>query len=563
MRKFRWQLVIILVTGLVVGLLLYFQQTAAPGPKVESTPSPVSGGIYTEAIVGRLMRLNPLLAYQNQADRDVNRLIYNSLIHFDASGQAQPELAESWTYSEDGTRYTFTLRPEVYWHDGVRLSTQDVIFTVGLLQGQSAFIPEDLRSFWPEVRVNALSDETLQFSLPEAFAPFLDYLNFQILPAHLLGDLSLDAMVDHPFNIHPIGTGPYKFVDADVQDGQIQGLNLEANTDYFLGAPFIPDLVIRYFPDEGSASRAYQAGEVDGVSRIGLDTLGPALAQPDLNLYSSVEPRLNMVLLNLKNENLPFFGQAFTRQAMLSAINRRAIIDQNLQGQAVFAEGPIMLGNWAYYSGQGSYAFDPEGARQTLLNHGMSTDSDGLMHTAEGVALQFTLLCLDEPKQIEIAQAITRNWGTIGIQPDLEPLPYAALSARLNARDYDAALVELDLSGTPDPDPYPFWGQAMINGGQNYAGWDNRQASEFLEQARINADQAERTRLYRNFQGIFHDELPSLPLFYPVYNYGVKNTIQNVSIGPLFDPSDRFTDINEWYILTSNRNTPGAPEPTP
>ncbi len=147
MRKFRWQLLIILVTGLVVGLLLYFQQSFVPAPQTISTPSPVSGGIYTEAIIGRLMRLNPLLSFHNQADRDVNRLIFNSLIRFDAHGLPQPELAETWTYSADGSRYTFSLRPEVYWHDGVRLTSQDVVFTVSLLQSQNATIPEDLRIF--------------------------------------------------------------------------------------------------------------------------------------------------------------------------------------------------------------------------------------------------------------------------------------------------------------------------------------------------------------------------------------------------------------------------------
>jgi peptide/nickel transport system substrate-binding protein len=563
MRKFRWQLLIILVTGLVVGLLLYFQQSFVPAPQTISTPSPVSGGIYTEAIIGRLMRLNPLLAFHNQADRDVNRLIFNSLIRFDAHGLPQPELAETWTYSADGSRYTFSLRPEVYWHDGVRLTSQDVVFTVSLLQSQNAAIPEDLRVFWSKVRVNALADDLVQFALPEAFAPFLDYLNFQILPAHLLGDLSLDEMIDHPFNIHPIGTGPYKFVEAEAKNGQILGLTLKANEGYFLGAPFIQDLVIRYYDDGDSAFRAYQAGEVDGVSRIDLEVLSGALAQTDLNLYSMPEPRLNMVFLNLKNIETPFFQDSFVRKALMMAVNRRAIIDQHLQGQAVLAEGPIMPGNWAFYSEQGSYSFDPEAARQLLLNHGMTQDEDGLVHTAEGIALRFELLHAEGELETKIAQSIQENWAAIGVQVELQGLAFDQLLGRLAAHDYDAAFTELDLSGTPDPDPYPFWGQAMIQSGQNYSQWDDRQASEFLEQARINPDLAERTRFYRNFQAIFHEQLPSLPLFYPIYNYAVKDSINDVQIGLLYDPSDRFESIQKWYILVGNQGLQNNPSPTP
>jgi peptide/nickel transport system substrate-binding protein len=89
--------------------------------------------------------------------------------------------------------------------------------------------------------------------------------------------------------------------------------------------------------------------------------------------------------------------------------------------------------------------------------------------------------------------------------------------------------------------------------------WDDRQASEYLEQARIVVDPAERTRLYRNFQVRFANELPALPLFYPMYTYGVDAQIKGVRIGPLFDTPDRFSTATSWHLFTERGGEYEAP----
>jgi len=111
--------------------------------------------------------------------------------------------------------------------------------------------------------------------------------------------------------------------------------------------------------------------------------------------------------------------------------------------------------------------------------------------------------------------------------------------------------VDLDFTRSYDPDPYPFWHQAEATGGQNYSQWNDRTASEYLEEARITADQNVRLRLYRNFQVVFSQELPALPLYYPVYTYGVDVRVQGVQLAPLYEPSDRFNNISDWYLVTS------------
>ncbi|MFZ3070537.1 MAG: peptide ABC transporter substrate-binding protein [Anaerolineaceae bacterium] len=561
MKKFRWQLLIILATGLIVGLLLIFQQGRTT-PAVESTPSPISGGIYTEAVIGNFMRLNPVLDQYNLPDRDVDRLLFNSLITFDAQGLPQPDLAETWSYSSDGTRYTFSLRPDLYWHDGTPVTTQDIVYTVSLLQSGNPLIAEDLRVFWAEIQVNPVSDTLVEFTLPEAFAPFLDYLNFQILPAHLLGNLTLDELVDHPFNLAPVGTGPYKFSRMLVNNGVITGVDLVANETYFAGRPFIDEVVFQYYPNENEAWMAFQAGEVDGIASVSNEILPEVLAQPGLNLFSTREPRLSMVFLNLNNPAKGFLQTSNFRKALIQAINRQAIVDSVLEGQGILAQGPILPGNWAFYADQGQFNYDPDAARQLIATEGIAANEAGSLVTTEGIEIRLTLLVEDDETHMRIGEYIKQGWEFVGVAVDLLPLPYDEIVGKLASHDYDAALMDVDLSGTPDPDPYPFWAQSQIQSGQNYSQWDNRTASEYLEQARVSNDLTVRTKLYRNFQVLFHDELPSLPLFYPIYNYAVKDTIYNVSIGPIYEPTDRLNNLHTWYILAGKSLTEPTTTPT-
>jgi len=180
----------------------------------------------------------------------------------------------------------------------------------------------------------------------------------------------------------------------------------------------------------------------------------------------------------------------------------------------------------------------------------MKIDGAMKLRDAEGQAVKLQLLVPNDLRYEALASIVERNWKTIGIEVVLDIRPYEEVLSLLEARNYQAALIDVDFSATPDPDPYPFWSEATATEGQNYSGWVNATASEYIELARVISDYDLRTRLYRNFQVLFAEDLPSLPLFYTVYNYAVKDTIQNVSVGPIYDPSDRFNTICEWYIKT-------------
>lgn len=549
MKQLRWQLLIVVLALIAIALLLTGQE---PVVVQVFEPEPVTGGFYIEGLVGSFSRLNPVLDTYNTADKDIDRLIYSSLVRFDNRGLPQAELAESWGISRDATVYNFSLRTDATWHDGEKVTSEDVVFTIDLMRSPDLPTPDDVRKMWEEIEVIALDDFTLQFRLPEPFAPFLDYLTFGVLPAHYFEGLTPAGLVDDPFNLSPVGSGPYQFDNFLVEDGEIVGVTLNAFSEYYQERPFIDQIIFRYYPDDAAALDAYQAGEIQGISRITPGTLQEALSEDDLHLYTSRLPELSMIFLNLDNPRVAFFQDTEIRRALLMGIHRQGIIDRILDGQAVIADGPIFPNTWAFYEGITRVEYDPVKATNIIRSAGYTIPSEGgSIRANENGRFAFTLLHPEGEPYTTIAQTIKENWESLGVGVNLQAVPYEELiSDYLDTRLYEAALVDINFSRSPDPDPYPFWHQTQATGGQNYSMWNDRQSSEYLEQARIIVDPTERTRLYRNFQVRFISELPALPLFYPVYTFGVNDGIQGIRTGPLFEPDDRFAHITEWYLFS-------------
>lgn len=563
LKKLRWQLLIILIALIVIGAILWGQQAE---PVVVESPEPTGGGVYREGIVGSFKRLNPLLARYNPADQDVTSLIFTGLVQYDSKGYPQHDLANSWGISKNGKIYYFSLRKDATWHDGQPVTSEDVVFTVSLLKDEEFPTPPDVETFWQDIEVEAMDEHTLQFRLPEPFAPFLNYLDFGILPVHILGDLSPSEIIDAEFNLNPIGTGPYQFDRFLGENDQITGVALKRYDDYYQDQAYLEEFVFLYFDSHQAAWEAYEDGDILGIGQITEEILPSALDSPALNLYTSRLPEMSIVLLNLDNPEVPFFQDVELRQAMLQGLNRQWMIDHVLSGQAVTADGPIFPKTWAYYDGIKHYDYEPEKAVDALRDLGYSIPAEGgeVRVNEEEVRLEFTLLYPDDSEHQALAEAIQEDWLGLGFDVVLQALSYEELKTEyLATRLYEAALIDLDLSHNPDPDPYPFWHQTQTTGGQNYSMWNDRQASEYIEQARIVFnDPEERARLYRNFQVRFVDQMPALPLFYPMYTYGVSQDVKGVRIGPIFKPSDRLKTVTDWYFYSE---VPGgqAPSGTP
>ncbi len=556
-QRYGWALALLAVAAALIGFLLIRAPRpgqAPRGPVVAGTAAPGDaprvGGTYTEALVGRLSRLNPLFDHINPADRDVNRLLFRGLLRFDARGLPQPDLAEAWGISKDGKIYNLALRRNAVWHDGTPITAQDVLFTVDLMRREDLPVDPNRRALWQQVEVSALDDYTVQFVLPEPFAPFLDYLTFGLLPKHIWETIPPGQMVDADPNLTPIGNGPFRFDHFLVHEGRVTGVVLRAFDDFYLGRPYLDEFIFRYYDAPTAALAAYDTGEVLGLAEITPEILDAALAKPTLNFYTARLPRLTLVLFNLQQNQAPFLAEATVRRALLMAINRERIIKRVLHGQGLVADSPIFPGTWAYNPQTPRVPYDPDAAARLLDEAGYTRQEDGL-RAKDGTLLRFTLSHPNTATHTAMAQEIQRAWARIGVQVTLQPLPYdTLLHDRLEPRTYQAALVDMDFSRTPDPDPYVFWHQAETDrDGQNYSGWEHQQASTLLELARVTPDLDKRTRLYYNFQQIFAEELPALPLFYPVYTYAVDQQVKGIRLGPVFDRSDRFNQVTDWYLV--------------
>lgn len=547
MKRLRWQILVVAVTLVVVALLLLSQQPVS----VITLPEAAPGGIYTEALIGSMGRLNPMLDWNNPADRDIDRLIFSGLVKFDSRGLPQPDLAESWGVSADGTQYNFSLRQSAVWHDGQPVTSDDVLFTIEMIKSAGSLLPQDIKDMWSQIEVKRLDDKTFQFKLPEPFAPFLDYATFGILPKHLLESIPADQLPTAEFNLKPIGSGPYKFDRLLTSGGQITGVVLVTNPDYYIHPPYIEQIVFRYYPTSAAAFDAYKQGEVLGISQITDDVLQAALQETTLSVYTSRLPQMGLVFLNLNNPTVSFLQNANVRRALLYGVNRNIIVSHILKGQAIIADGPILPGSWGYYEEIEKLGYDPDAAISLLNEEGYVFIAGSDIRSKDGQALSFTMVHPNDEIHTQIAQAIQADLALIGVQVELQSVAYDSLvNDFLTTRNYEAALADLNTSRTPDPDPYLFWHQSEATGGQNYSQWDNRTASEFLETARTSANFDERARLYRNFQVVFTEDMPSLPLFYPVYSYGVDAQVQGVQVAPMYDTSDRLSLVDEWYLVT-------------
>ncbi|OGO18966.1 MAG: hypothetical protein A2Z14_04945 [Chloroflexi bacterium RBG_16_48_8] len=566
MRNLRWQLLIALG-----GLILLLGYLLGQTPLLENAaPAPVSGGIYREALTGMVNRLNPILDTTNQVDRDIDTLIYRGLVRFDSRGIAYPDLAESWAVSEDATLYTFTLRKDVFWHDGKSLQSDDVVYTFSKFKDADFPGSEDLKTLWNEIKIIRLDDRTLQFQLPEPFSPFLDFLSIGLLPEHLLRGVSAGELIDHPFNVQPIGTGPFEFAQFIMEENKIIGVRLQAFDDYFEGRPYLDQIDFLFYPDESQAFQAYLNEEVMGIDQISIDLLDRVLEIPNLNVHSARLPKFYLIFLNLKDPEHSYFEEKLFRRALLQSINRQWLIDTHLSGQGVIATGPIFSSTWAYFASLQPWSFDVQEAN-TLLNdlgweipEGIAPGSPDYIRKKDETLLSFELIHASNNLHTALAEAIRDSWKQVGVHIELVAVPAEQIQTNyLEPREYESLLTEIDFSPYTDPDPYPFWHDSQVETGQNYAGFTDRNIGIWLEKARTTSDLTTRTDLYKSFQSRFNDQLPALLLFSPIYNYAIDAQIQGVSVGPLFEPSDRFANILDWFIRVQSTSELSITETSP
>ena len=545
-RYIRWQILLIFLGVVLVGILLTYLAV-----NYTTVLRPGRGGTYVEGVAGYPHYLNPLLCGYNEVDRDLCALIFGGLTRINERGEVEPDLARRWEWetTPDGLIYcTFYLRSNAYWHDGRPVTAEDVVFTIRLLQVPEFLGPLELGSgVWQAVTVEEVDRRTVRFTLPEPYAPFLDYTAVGILPAHLLRGIRAADLPVAEFNFNPVGSGPFQLAEIQVEDETVISLVLERFPRHHSVRPYLDRIQFRFYSSDQAVFSAYESGEVEGIARIPRSDLERVRDFPDLNLFSAQLAEYGLVFLNMQHPDLLFFQEREVRQALLYALDRDLIVERGFQGQALVAHGPLIPGTWAYKDDISRYEPDSDAAKELLDEAGWSRAPVTGMRRKGRLRLAFTLLTSTEPGRVEAAQMLADQWATIGVTVTVQTASPLEVREALEERRFEAILIHVALPG--DPDPYPFWHETQINGGQNYSGFIHRRASEVIEQARTEVEQEKRKELYDEFQEIFVEQVPALLLYVPVYTYGVDERIHDVQVGRLMYPSDRFRTIADWWIV--------------
>lgn len=585
LRGFRWQLLVLFMAlGLfIVSLLSRSSNPETPSPE---TPVPQSTATlseltptstpevaqviapaqvtsdqpvptYREALIGTVQRLNPLLTDLNPVDRDITSLIFEGLTRTNQYGEAEPALAKTWVISSDGLEYIVQLRDDVLWQDGIPFTATDVVYTLSLLQSPDFPGDPDLGAFWRTVEIQPLNDHLIRFRLTQPLGSFLDSLRIGILPEHALRGTTAAQLASHPFNLTPIGTGPYQLEALRSSSGnQIQMIDLRVAPVYRARPEgqsgfAVERLSFRLYNSFDDALSAFKAGEVDALAGSTRAQRAALLGVPGANIHTALEPVLGTLIFNWAKDSTRFFREQRVRIALQMGLDRGSIVERYLGNQVVRADSPLFPGSWAYQSNLPWPPPDANAARQMIENAKIrpaSPEATEEPPAPNGAKFAFSILTPNDPALVSLANDIAAQWAQLNVAVTVDAVDEATYQARLDSSDFDAALVELSLGDSADPDVYQFWDEGQYPDGKNYGGVDDRRIAEDLERARRDPSGINRIILYDNFQRDFIERAVAIPLYYPLYTYATVPQVTGVQLGFIGSPSNRFYNIRDWAV---------------
>jgi peptide/nickel transport system substrate-binding protein len=596
MRGFRWQLLALVFAAVTFGVVLWTRpQPTLPPPSPTatvpaenttiavtpessatpllptSTPNQITESntvpavvtdvpTFREALVGDVSRLNPLLRGTNDAQDAITSLIFEGLVRTNQYGEPIPALASEWVIANDRIEYVFRLRQDILWQDGTPFTSRDVAFTMDLLRDPHFPGDPQVGEFWQTVETEVLGDYLIRFRLTQPLGSFLDAMRIGILPEHVLRGTSAADLPTHPFNLSPVGTGPYQLeAIRTMDDNQISVIDLRVAPTYQLRPEgqrgyAVERMRFQVYNNFDEALAAFDAGEVDGLTTPSSENRPTLLSNVDTQVYTKLEPILGVLIFNWRRTEPPEnadtetainpFREERVRNALALSLDRRVIIERNLLNRAVPANNPLLPGMWAYAADIVFPTVNLARASELLENANLDTGSED----EAAPLLTFTILTPNRPEQVNLAQEIANQWGALRVEATIEAVDEATYQERLQSGDFDTVLVELSLGRSADPDVYSFWHQGQFPDGNNYGAVDDRRISETLERARRDPFGVNRVEHYAQFQQAFVDRAVAIPLYYPLYTYTVSDRVDGVQLGFVGEPADRFRNLRDWKL---------------
>lgn len=527
-----------LIAGVLALLVLISLLAGTYGlSRVFMVRQPAYGGSFTEGVVGHPRFVNPLLALTD-ADRDLVRLTYAGLMGVGPDGSLMPVLAERYEVSEDGKIYTFVLRADAKFSDNTPVTAEDVVFTVEKAQDTGLKSPE--LANWAGIQAEAVDARTVRFTLPKAYAPFLEDTTLGILPADKWRGVTNQEFPFSPMMEKPTAAGPF-VVERVVRDadGVITEYTLKANPRYALGRPYLDRITLRFFEDDTDLETALRAKRIDSAYGIQTDA---AIRVPYARVFGA--------FLNA-TEN-PALGAKEVRQALSIATNRDAITTGVLGGYATAINGPVPPGSGIEVSAPPTPANRVTEAAAILEAADWEYDEEARLWKKGEQVLRVTLRTSNVPELRLIAQQIQSDWAALGIPTALELFePTDLTQSVIRPRKYDALLFGMVVGR--DRDLYAFWHSAeRMDPGLNIALYNNPSVDRLLEQYRLTSDPDARLGLLAQLEAQIASDIPAVFTHTPEFVYAAPKFVHGIALTQIASPSDRFASAARWYAYTED-----------
>jgi len=511
---------------------------------------PDYGGTLTEGVIGSPRFVNPVLAVSD-TDRDLSALVYSGLLKVGTDGNLLPDLASSYSVSDDGLTYTFTLKDSAYFQDGTKVTADDIIFTIDKVQDGTLKSPR--KASWNGVTAQKIDDKTVTFTLKQPYSPFIQNATLGILPKHIWKNASDDEFPFSAYNVKPIGSGPYKIDSITYSSSGLPSeYHLVSYNKYVLGQPYITNIVLKTYQNEKEITDAYKNGNIESLHGISPKEL-PSLSVQKDDIVTAPLPRVFGVFFN--QNAAPVFVNKEVRQALAMATDKQQIIDTVLGGYGQPIDEPIPPKTIA----TATSTFDADGqiakAKALLSANGWKQNSSGIFEKKDKkntTTLSFSISTGDAPELKEAAQLLQAQWEKIGAQVDVKIFEIGDLNQNIiRPRKYDSLLFG-EIIGR-DLDLYPFWHSSQRNDpGLNISMYANLKADKIMEDIRKTADPDTQSGLYAKFTKEIDNDVPAVFTYSPYFIYVLPKTVHNVEIGQLTVPAERFSNVNTWYIETND-----------
>jgi len=518
------------------------------------TEVPAHGGSLNEGLIGSPRFINPLLELSD-ADRDLTYLVYSGLMRATASGDLIPDLAESYTISPDGLNYDFKIRNDAYFHDGAKVTADDIEYTIQMVQDVNLRSPK--RNSWTGVTVEKINESEIIFKLKQPYSPFLENTTLGIIPKHIWNNATTDEFPFSPYNTASIGSGPYFIKDIKRNGSGIPiSYELQSFSEYTLGEPYITNLKFNFYPNEKSLIDAYSAGIIDSTNSLSSQNLDTIKDKSGSVAEKISLPRVFGVFFN-QNQAKVFLNKE-VRAALDMTVDKDRIVSQVLEGYGKKIDGPLPDGAipTSANATKGTYNRDQaiKQAQDILTKAGwIFNETDKIwekkISKKETQKLSFSISTSNTTDLKEVANILKEDWTLLGVQVDIQTFDPSDLNQSvISQRKYDALLFGEIINRSLDL--FAFWHSSQRNTGYNVAMYTNSNVDKLLEDARQISDKNERLKKYIQFEKEILNDIPAIFIYSPEFIYILPTKVHGFNSGLINNRSERFEEIYKWYIET-------------